>query len=148
MRSRRITRTSVVCAALLTVLVTGFVWVGAVEAYQKAVALRDHGLVVNATVREVHRRGDDSYVRVRFTTADGTVVETDVHDFRVDPEPVEGQTMRVRYAATDPVEHVQDARQRPDFVDVWIQAVGGAALLAFGTIVVVGARTMIGEVPP
>ncbi|MGB2567707.1 hypothetical protein ACPFP2_04525 [Micromonospora citrea] len=148
MRSRRITRTSVVCAGLLTFLVTGFVWAGAVEAYQKAVALRDHGLVVTATVREVHRLGDDSYVRVRFTTADGTVVETDVHDFRVDPEPVEGQTMRIRYAATDPVDHVQDARHRPDFVDVWLRAIGGAALLVFGTVVVVGSWAMVGEVRP
>ncbi|TDC84110.1 hypothetical protein E1193_06830 [Micromonospora sp. KC606] len=145
MRPRRVTRTSVVCGALLTVAVTTFVWIGAVGAYRKAVDLRDHGLVTTADVREVHRLGDDSYVRVRFDTTDGTGVETDVYDFRADPEPVEGGTMRVRYAPADPVHHVQDARLGPDFLDVWLRALGGAALLAFGTVLVVASWGLVGD---
>lgn len=145
MRPRRVTRTSVVCAALLTAVVTVFLWVGAAGAYRKAVDLRDHGAVTTADVLQVQRLGDDSYVRVRFTTADGAVVEADVHDFRVDPEPVEGATMQVRYAPAEPVRHIQDARLGPDFVDVWVRALGGLALLAFGTFVVLGSWGLVGE---
>ncbi|GAB2962790.1 hypothetical protein GCM10027280_59590 [Micromonospora polyrhachis] len=139
------TRASVVATGLIAVAVAVILWATAFGSYRQAVALRDHGIVGPAVVLEVTRLGDDSFVRVAFTTADGRRVETDVHDFRVDPEPVEGGTMRVRYAATDPSGTIQDARQRPDFLVVWIEALGGLVILAFGVFLVRGFWPLIGE---
>lgn len=145
MRSRRVTRVSVVATGLIAVGVAVILWVTAFGSYRRAVALRDHGIVAPAAVLEVMRLGDDSFVRVAFTAADGRRVETDVHDFRVDPEPVEGGTMQVRYAATDPSGAIQDARQRPDFLVVWIEALGGLVILAFGVFLVRGFWPLVGE---
>ncbi|MGW0436816.1 hypothetical protein ACWDV4_30260 [Micromonospora sp. NPDC003197] len=130
---------------LIAVTLTVILWVIAFGSYRQAVALRDHGIVVPAAVLEVRRLGDDSFVRVAFTTADGRRVEADVHDFRVDPEPVEGGTMQVRYVSADPSGTIQDARQRPDFLVVWMEALGGVAILAFGVFLVRGFWPLIGE---
>ncbi len=145
MRSRRVTRTSVIGTGVIAVAVALYFWVTAVSSYRIATALRDHGVVTTASVVDVSGVGHDRHVRVAFRTQDGRQVAADVYDFRADPEPVKDEMMPVRYAATDPADALQDARQNPDFVMVWVEAILGLAILVYGALLVRGFWPRIGE---
>lgn len=106
--------------------VAAFCLVGALGTYQSSAVLRDRGERAAATVIEVHG-GRTKWVRVRFTTLGGREVETDVYEYRWDPEPDVGDAATVLYDPEDP-DVVVDARIGPTFWPSWTLAALGAFL--------------------
>ncbi|MFG2061629.1 DUF3592 domain-containing protein [Micromonospora sp. NPDC048871] len=72
--------------------------------------LDTHGVQAEATVREVHALGRNSYVLVAFTTAEGRQVVAEVTDYRWVPGPKVGDIATVRYDPADPRRNVRDVR--------------------------------------
>lgn len=94
--------------------------------------LNSDGLRAAATVEDVHALGRDSYVTVRFVTADGREVTARVGDFSWSPPPRPGDAVTVLYDPRTPDGVLRDARMSGDYLLALI------ALLAAGSLGVGG----------
>ncbi|WP_158603493.1 DUF3592 domain-containing protein [Micromonospora radicis] len=112
---------------VLVAVAAMFVLSGAQSAY-RTYRLDKYGAQAQATVREVHRLGRDSYVLVVFGTADGRDVVAAVTDYRWDPEPQVGDVTPVRYDPADPRHNVRDERAGGGYLDAVFDIVLGSVL--------------------
>ncbi|WP_033344828.1 DUF3592 domain-containing protein [Catenuloplanes japonicus] len=97
---------------------------GAFAAHRHASVLRERGIQAQA---DVLRAGADRSVLLRFTTAKGQEITTEVGALDWDPAPVAGGTAKVIYDPVNPAGSVTDARSGPDRLVTWL--LSGLALL-------------------
>ena len=98
--------------------------IGAVVAYQSAVALRDHGQRAIGSVLEVHEERRDDYLVLRFHDRTGREVTAEVGNYYWDPQPQVGDRTELVYDPEDPSGSVADVRTGPDFFSVGALALG------------------------
>ncbi|GAB7043047.1 MULTISPECIES: DUF3592 domain-containing protein [Catenuloplanes] len=89
----------------------------AVTAHRHATALRERGIQARA---EVLRAGDDRNALLRFTTAGGQQITTEVGTLDWNPAPVTGGTAKVIYDPANPAASVTDAGAAPDPLITWL----------------------------
>ncbi|MEW2476262.1 DUF3592 domain-containing protein [Micromonospora gifhornensis] len=107
-----------------------------VRSFHRTHRLHNYGVQTEATVREVHAQGRNSYVLVAFTTAEGRQVVAEVTDYRWNPEPQVGDVATVRYDPEDPRRNVRDVRIGAGYLEPVVAiavtvmfGVGGGVLL-------------------
>lgn len=120
---------------LLVVVAAIIVLLGAQSVY-RAHRLDTHGVQAQATVREVHPLGRNSYVLLAFTTAEGRHVVAEVTDYYWIPEPQVGDVATVRYDPAHPQRNVRDVRVG----DGYLEGVVGVAL---GSVLGVGGGVLL-----